>query len=49
MFGAKVEGIERTTFLIDPDGKLVKIYARVKPLGHAEKVIEDIRELQLKK
>jgi thioredoxin-dependent peroxiredoxin len=46
MFGAKVDGIERTTFLIDKEGKLVKIYSRVKPLGHALIVLEDIRLLQ---
>ena len=48
MFGAKHQGIERTTFLIDPAGRLVKIYDNVKPLGHAEKVIADIKELQVK-
>ncbi len=46
MFGAKVSGIERTTFLMDPDGKVRQIYSRVKPLGHAEKVIEDIKKLR---
>ena len=48
MFGAKVEGIERTTFLIDKEGKVTKIYSKVKPLGHAEKVIKDIEELKTK-
>lgn len=46
MFGAKHEGIERTTFLINPEGKIVKLYSNVKPLGHAEKVIKDIKDLQ---
>ncbi|MDE1875020.1 MAG: thioredoxin-dependent thiol peroxidase [Patescibacteria group bacterium] len=44
-FGAKHEGIERTTFLIDPAGKVAKLYSSVKPIGHAAKVIEDIRKL----
>jgi len=45
MFGAKVAGIERTTFLIDKEGKVRQIYSRVKPLGHAEKVIGDLQKL----
>jgi peroxiredoxin len=48
MFGAKVEGSERTTFLIDKEGKTRQIYGRVKPLGHAEKVIEDLKKFCLK-
>jgi len=39
-------GVERTTFLIDPKGKVVKIYDKVKPLGHALQVIEDLKKLQ---
>ena len=45
MFGAKHWGIDRTTFLIDPEGKITKLYSSVKPLGHAEQVIKDIKEL----
>lgn len=48
MFGSKQWGIERTTFLIDPQGKVAKLYTSVKPLGHAEQVIKDIVELQKK-
>lgn len=48
MFGAKIIGIERTTFLIDKEGKVRQIYGRVKPLGHAEKVIKDLEKLQNK-
>lgn len=44
-FGAKTEGVERTTFLIDREGKVRKIYSNVKPLGHAEQVISDISKL----
>jgi len=46
MFGTKQVGIERTTFIIDPLGKVRKVYGNVKPLGHAEEVIEDLRKLQ---
>ena len=39
MYGKKVMGIERTTFVIGPDGKIEKIYAKVKAKGHAEEVL----------
>ena len=49
VFGAKHAGIERTTFLIDPEGKVAKLYSSVKPLGHALAVIEDIKKLEEKR
>ena len=45
IFGAKHQGIDRTTFLIDKVGKVCQIYDKVKPLGHAEKVIADLRKI----
>ncbi len=42
MYGKKVMGIERTTFVIGPDGKIEKIYAKVKAAGHAEAVLGDL-------
>jgi len=45
MYGKKVRGIERTTFLIGPDRKLTRIFAKVKPEGHAEEVLEAARAL----
>lgn len=39
MYGKKVMGIERTTFVIGPDGKLEKIYNKVKAAGHAAQVL----------
>jgi len=39
MYGKKVMGIERTTFLIDENGKIAKIFPKVKPEGHAEEVL----------
>ena len=39
MYGKKVMGIERTTFLIGPDGKLARIFPKVKAEGHAEEVL----------
>lgn len=39
MYGRKVIGIERTTFLIDPEGRIAKVFPKVKPEGHAEEVL----------
>jgi peroxiredoxin Q/BCP len=39
MYGKKVMGIERTTFVIGPDGKIEKIYHKVKAKGHAAEVL----------
>lgn len=44
MFG-KV-GIQRKTFIVDPDGEIVKTYGRVTPLGHGGQVINDLKTLQ---
>ncbi len=43
MYGKKVIGIERTTFLIGPDQKLLKIFPKVKPEGHAEEVLAAVK------
>ncbi len=43
MYGKKVKGIERTTFLIGPDRKLTRIFPKVKPEGHAEEVLAAVR------
>ncbi len=39
MYGKKYMGVERSTFLIDKEGKIVKIWSKVKPAGHAEEVL----------
>jgi peroxiredoxin Q/BCP len=39
MYGKKVRGIERTTFVIGPDQKLLHVFQKVKPEGHAEEVL----------
>jgi len=39
MYGKKVMGIVRTTFIIGPDGKIQHIFPKVKPEGHAEEVL----------
>jgi thioredoxin-dependent peroxiredoxin len=43
--GKQFMGIERTTFLIDKDGVLRKVYPQVDPEGHADKVLNDIAQL----
>ena len=44
MYGRKVMGIARTTFIIGPDGKIEHIFEKVKPEGHAEEVLEYLKE-----
>ena len=44
MYGKKVWGIVRTTFLIGPDRKLMHIFENVKPEGHAEEVLALIKK-----
>ena len=39
MYGKPVTGIERTTFVIGPDQRLLHVFAKVKPEGHAEEVL----------
>lgn len=45
MYGRKYMGTLRTSFLIDPKGKIAKIYAGVKPAQHAEEVLTDLQTL----
>jgi len=46
MYGMKVMGIERTTFVIGPDRTLLHIYPKVTPQGHAEEVLKLIEGLK---
>lgn len=41
MFGREYESTFRTSFLIDPEGKIAKIYKKVKPAVHAEELLKD--------
>ena len=43
MYGRSYMGIERSTFLIDPDGKITKIWRKVKVPGHAEDVLAQVQ------
>jgi thioredoxin-dependent peroxiredoxin len=42
LYGKSFMGIVRSTFVIDPEGKIQKIYPNVKVKGHVEKVLEDL-------
>ena len=46
MYGKKVMGVARTTFIIGPDGKIKHIFQKVKPEGHAEEVLDWLKEAQ---
>ncbi|HEY4364279.1 MAG TPA: thioredoxin-dependent thiol peroxidase [Bryobacteraceae bacterium] len=43
-YGKTYMGIERTTFLIDPQGKVAKIFPKVKVDGHVDKVLASLAE-----
>ena len=40
MYGKKYMGVDRTTFVIGPDGKFAHIFLKVKPDGHADEVLK---------
>jgi peroxiredoxin Q/BCP len=44
MYGRKYQGILRTTFLIGGDGKIVRVFQKVKPKGHAAEVLAALNE-----
>jgi peroxiredoxin Q/BCP len=43
MYGKKFMGIERTTFIIDEDGKIAHLFPKVKVDGHTEEVLEKLK------
>lgn len=44
MYGRKYMGVERTTVIIDENGKILKIFPKVKVNGHSEEVLKAIQE-----
>lgn len=46
MYGKKVMGVARTTFIIGTDGKIKHVFSKVKPEGHAEQVLDWLKEAQ---
>ena len=45
-YGKTYVGLIRSTFLIDPDGRIARVWRRVKAQGHAETVLKTLDELQ---
>lgn len=45
MYGKQVRGIERSTFLIDAEGKLRREWRKVKVDGHVDEVLETVKNL----
>ena len=43
--GRDFEGVLRTTFLIDPNGKIIKVYENVKPTEHSGEVLAEIKAI----
>lgn len=48
MYGKQVRGIERSTFLVSPDGTLVQAWRKVKVAGHAQAVLDALKAARSK-
>jgi len=46
MYGREYMGVVRTTYLIDPEGKVAHVWKRVKVKGHAEAVLNKLKDLR---
>jgi peroxiredoxin Q/BCP len=46
MYGRKYMGVERTTFVIDPEGIVRKVFPKVKVTGHSDAVLEAVEALR---
>ncbi|MBD7988421.1 peroxiredoxin [Luteimonas sp. Sa2BVA3] len=44
MYGRKVMGIERSTFLIDPEGRVARAWRKLRVPGHADAVLEALKQ-----
>jgi len=44
--GREYMGVDRTTFVVDPTGKIARVFEKVKPAGHALEILEAVRELK---
>ncbi len=47
LYGKLVEGIIRSTFIISPDKKILKIWHKVKAAGHVDEIIEELDRLKI--
>jgi peroxiredoxin Q/BCP len=46
MYGREFQGVVRSTFLLDPEGRIANVWRRVNVTDHVEAVIEKLAELQ---
>jgi len=46
LYGKEYEGVLRQTFLIDPEGRVAKVWRKVSPEGHAEEVAQALEALR---
>ena len=46
MYGRKYMGVERSTFLIDAEGRVAQAWRKVKVPGHAEAVLDALKQIQ---
>jgi thioredoxin-dependent peroxiredoxin len=45
MYGKKYMGVQRATFIVDPDGKIAKVFPKVSPKTHDDLVLKALAEL----
>jgi peroxiredoxin Q/BCP len=43
LYGKKYMGVERTTYLLDEEGRIVEVWRKVKPEGHAQEVLAKVQ------
>ena len=48
MYGREYYGVVRSTYLIDPEGRIARIWPKVKVKGHVEEVLNTLKELRRK-
>ena len=46
MYGKKYWGVNRTTFVIDAEGRVARVFEKVKPEGHADEVAEAVAAMR---
>jgi peroxiredoxin Q/BCP len=46
MYGRAYEGVLRSTFVIGPDGRIERVYRKVKPAEHAVEILADLAEIE---
>jgi thioredoxin-dependent peroxiredoxin len=44
--GKEYYGVNRSTFLIDKNGKIIKVFQKVKPAGHSKEVLEFFKSIE---